>query len=47
MPELAVGKMFNPWWGLRLQGGGGALHGFTDNAGSMLHMHYMHMTSTL
>ena len=43
MPELAVGKMFNPWWGLRLQGGGGALHGFTDNAGSMLHMHYMHM----
>lgn len=43
MPELAVGKMFTPWWGLRLQGGGGALHGFTDNAGSMLHMHYMHM----
>ena len=43
MPELAVGKMFNPWWGLRLQGGGGSLHGFTENAESMLHMHYAHL----
>ncbi len=43
MPELAVGKMFKPWWGLRLQGGGGALHGFSENADRMLHMHYMHM----
>lgn len=43
MPELAVGKMFNPWWGLRLQGGGGTLHGFTENAEHMLHMHYMHL----
>lgn len=43
MPELAIGKMFNPWWGLRLQGGGGALHGFTQDAQSMLHMHYMHL----
>lgn len=43
MPELSLGKMFNPWWGLRLQGGGGSLHGFTENAESMLHMHYMHM----
>ncbi|MDE6452372.1 MAG: OmpA family protein, partial [Odoribacter sp.] len=43
MPELSVGKMFNPWWGLRLQGGGGSLHGFTYEAKEMLHMHYMHM----
>lgn len=43
MPELSLGKMFNPWWGLRLQGGGGSLHGFTEHAESMLHMHYMHI----
>lgn len=43
MPELSLGKMFNPWWGLRLQGGGGSLHGFTYDAKEMLHMHYMHM----
>ncbi len=35
MPELAVGKMFNPWWGLRLQGGGGEFHCDTEIAGSM------------
>ncbi len=43
MPELAIGKMFNPWWGLRLQGGGGSLHGFTPHAQNMIHMHYMHL----
>jgi len=43
MPELAIGKMFTPWWGLRLQGGGGSLHGFTQDARQMLHMHYMHL----
>ena len=26
MPQIAVGKMFNPWLGVRLQGGGGSLH---------------------
>lgn len=40
MPVLAVGKWFNPWWGVRLQGGGGSLHGFQNNAENMLHMHY-------
>ncbi|MDE7373704.1 MAG: OmpA family protein [Odoribacter sp.] len=43
MPELSLGKMFNPWWGLRLQGGGGSLHGFTYDARQMIHMHYMHL----
>lgn len=43
MPTLAVGKWFTPWWGVRLQGGGGALHGFTEGAESMIHMHYMHL----
>lgn len=43
MPTLAVGKWFNPWWGVRLQGGGGALHGFTEGAESMIHMHYMNL----
>lgn len=40
MPVLAVGKWFNPWWGVRLQGGGGSLHGFQNNAENMIHMHY-------
>lgn len=43
MPELSLGKMFNPYLGLRLQGGGGALHGFTEHAQQMLHMHYAHL----
>ncbi len=43
MPQIAVGKMFNPWLGVRLQGGGGSLHGFTPEANRMLHMHYMHL----
>lgn len=43
MPTLSIGKWFNPWWGVRLQGGGGSLHGFTPGAESMLHMHYMHL----
>lgn len=43
MPTLALGKWFTPWWGLRLQGGGGSLHGFTTDAERMLHMHYMHL----
>lgn len=42
MPTLAVGKWFNPWWGLRIQGGGGSLHGFTEGAESMLHYHRMY-----
>lgn len=41
MPALSVGKWFNPWWGIRLQGGGGSLHGFKDQ-NSMLHMHYVY-----
>lgn len=40
MPVLSVGKWFNPWWGVRLQGGGGSLHGFQNNAETMLHIHY-------
>ena len=43
MPQIAVGKMFNPWLGVRLQGGGGSLHGFNPGANGMLHMHYMHV----
>lgn len=43
MPELSIGKMFTPWWGLRIQGGGGSLHGFNYNASEMYHLHYMHM----
>ncbi len=40
MPVLSVGKWFNPWWGVRLQGGGGSLHGFQNNGASMQHLHY-------
>lgn len=45
MPQIAVGKMFTPWWGVRLQGGGGALHGFNNDATQMLHMHYMYVNA--
>ena len=41
MPVLSVGKWFNPWWGVRVQGGGGSLHGFTPR-NEMLHHHYMY-----
>ncbi len=43
MPVLSVGKWFNPWWGVRAQGGGGAYHGFGPNADVMLHYHYMYV----
>ena len=38
MPAITVGKWFNPWWGVRLQGGGGALHGFGPGSTEMLHI---------
>lgn len=28
MPTIAFGKMFNPWWGIRVQGTVGPVHGF-------------------
>lgn len=40
MPALSVGKWFTPWWGVRVQGLGGALHGFQNNGKTMLHKHY-------
>ena len=40
MPALSVGKWFTPWWGLRVQGLGGALHGFQNDGKMMLHKHY-------
>lgn len=40
MPALSVGKWFAPWWGVRVQGQGGALHGFQNNGNTMLHKHY-------
>ncbi len=45
MPVLSIGKWFNPWWGVRAQGGGGAFHGFRPigNDMDMLHYHYMYV----
>jgi outer membrane protein OmpA-like peptidoglycan-associated protein len=40
MPEVALGKWFNPYWALRLKGQGGALHGFEDNGVYMQHLNY-------
>ena len=40
MPALSVGKWFTPWWGVRVQGLGGALHGLQNNGKTMLHKHY-------
>ncbi|MCL1938913.1 MAG: OmpA family protein [Candidatus Azobacteroides sp.] len=30
MPEVAVGKWFSPFWGVRIKGQGGSLHGFEE-----------------
>jgi outer membrane protein OmpA-like peptidoglycan-associated protein len=40
MPEVALGKWFNPYWALRLKGQGGALHGFEDNGDHLQHLNY-------
>jgi outer membrane protein OmpA-like peptidoglycan-associated protein len=34
VPAVAVGKWFNPYWGVRLRGQGGRLHGFEDGISS-------------
>jgi outer membrane protein OmpA-like peptidoglycan-associated protein len=40
-PQLSVGKWFKPYWGLRLQLNGGAIHGFVgDKAQFMQHNKY-------
>lgn len=40
MPEVALGKWFNPYWALRLKGQGGALHGFENDGAYMQHLNY-------
>jgi outer membrane protein OmpA-like peptidoglycan-associated protein len=40
MPEVAIGKWFNPYWALRLKGQGGALHGFENDGRYMQHLNY-------
>lgn len=37
MPEIAIGKWFNPYWAFRLKGQGGALRGFENDG---LNMNY-------
>ncbi|MDR1631600.1 MAG: OmpA family protein [Dysgonamonadaceae bacterium] len=43
MPEVAIGKWFNPYWALRLKGQGGALHGFEDDGLYMQHLKYYNL----
>jgi outer membrane protein OmpA-like peptidoglycan-associated protein len=40
MPEVAIGKWFNPYLALRLKGQGGSLHGFEDKGHYMQHLKY-------
>ncbi len=40
MPTVSVGKWFSPYWGVRLKGQGGALHGFENDAAFMQHDKY-------
>jgi outer membrane protein OmpA-like peptidoglycan-associated protein len=40
MPEVALGKWFNPYWAVRLKGQGGALHGFENKGVYMQHLNY-------
>jgi outer membrane protein OmpA-like peptidoglycan-associated protein len=39
-PTLSVGKWFSPYWGFRIKGQGGALHGFEENGLYMQHIQY-------
>ena len=41
-PTLSIGKMFNPYWGVRVQGTtfGGALHTFQNEGTQMVHNYY-------
>ncbi|MDR1762417.1 MAG: OmpA family protein [Dysgonamonadaceae bacterium] len=40
MPTVSVGKLFNPYWGLRLKAQGGSLHGFENAGDIMQHFKY-------
>lgn len=38
--NLSVGKWFSPYWGVRIKGQGGPLHGFEEDAKIMQHLTY-------
>ena len=38
--NVSLGKWFSPYWGVRLKGQGGPLHGFEDNGSIMQHLTY-------
>ncbi|MDR2691958.1 MAG: OmpA family protein, partial [Dysgonamonadaceae bacterium] len=40
MPEIAIGKWFNPYLAIRVKGQGGALHGFENGGLYMQHLNY-------
>jgi Outer membrane protein and related peptidoglycan-associated (lipo)proteins len=40
MPTAWLGKWFNPYWGVRLKGQGGSLHGFEFDGDYMQHLNY-------
>lgn len=39
-PQLSIGKWFNPYFAMRVQGTGGALHGYENRGGSGLFMQH-------
>jgi outer membrane protein OmpA-like peptidoglycan-associated protein len=39
-PALTVGKWFSPYWGFRVKGQGGSLHGFEQEGDYMQHINY-------
>jgi outer membrane protein OmpA-like peptidoglycan-associated protein len=41
VPTLTVGKWFSPYWGARIKGQGGSLHGFEPATGSALWMEHI------
>jgi len=40
VPTVAVGKLFKPYWGLRLKAQGGSLHGYENSGEIMQHFKY-------
>jgi outer membrane protein OmpA-like peptidoglycan-associated protein len=40
VPQLSIGKWFNPYFALRIQGTGGALHGYENRGGASLFLQH-------
>lgn len=42
-PTVSIGKWFSPYWGVRVKGQGGSLHGFENSGTYMQHIRYVNV----